>query len=56
VAPSHRWADAKLWWRDKRMRLGVAPAGSSPREQEELGANEDAVWSPKTGEGEKLRK
>ena len=56
AAPSHRWADAKLWWRDKRMRIGIAPEGSSPREQHEAGANHDAVLSPKTGEGERLRK
>lgn len=56
VAPSHRWADAKLWWRDKRMRLGVAPAGSSPRAQHDAGVNQDAVLSPQDGEGERLRK
>jgi hypothetical protein len=48
--PKHRWADAKLWWRDRRMRLGIAPAGSSPRVQDERGLNQDATWHPARGE------
>lgn len=56
VVPSHRWADAKLWWRDRMMRAGHGPEGSSPQRQEELGINKDAGWSPAQGEGDKLRK
>jgi len=48
-APSHRWADAKLKWRSIRMSLGAAPAGSSPREQDDLGLNQD-TGIPKAGE------
>lgn len=55
-APSHRRADAKLWLRDKRMRLGVAPVGSSPALQEQQGINDDAVLSPAKGDGERLRR
>ncbi|MCI0537209.1 MAG: hypothetical protein L0Z50_18480 [Verrucomicrobiales bacterium] len=51
----HRWADAKLKWRDLRMRAGQAPEGSSPRRQSELGLNDDATLHPKKSEGEKLR-
>jgi hypothetical protein len=54
-APSHLWADVKLGWRDVRMRVGRAPEGSSPRTQEELGLNEDAVLSRHKSEGERLR-
>ena len=53
--PGHRWADAKLAWRDVRMRLGRAPAGSSPAAQEALGLNQDAVLSRHKSEGERLR-
>lgn len=54
-APGHRWADAKLGWRDLRMRVGRAPQDSSPRTQEELGLNQDAVLSRHKSEGERLR-
>jgi hypothetical protein len=54
--PGHRWADLKLAWRDWRMRLGRAPAGSSPRAQERRGLSRDATLRPKETEGEKLRK
>ena len=54
-APGHRWADAKLAWRALRMRVGHAPRGSSPRAQEELGLNEDAVLNRHKSEGERLR-
>ena len=54
--PSHRWAEIKLWWRDRSMRIGHAPEDSSPREQQNLGLNHDAVLSAKTGEGERLRR
>ncbi|MEO6211331.1 MAG: flavodoxin family protein [Gemmatimonadaceae bacterium] len=53
--PRHRWADAKLNWRELRMRVGHAPEGSSPRTQEELGLNEDAVFDTRKSEGERLR-
>jgi hypothetical protein len=55
-APSHRWADVKLKWRELRMGLGHPPAGSSPAKQQELGLNHDATLRPAQGEGEKLRK
>lgn len=54
--PSHRWAEVKLWWRDKSMRIGHAPEHSSPREQQDLGINRDAVLNPQAGEGERLRR
>jgi NADPH-dependent FMN reductase len=54
-APGHKWADAKLKWRELRMKMGIPPAGSSPAAQQSLGINRDATFSPKTGEGEKLR-
>lgn len=45
-APSHRFADLKLKWREWRIRRGVAPAGSSPEAQEKLGLNRDSnLWS-----------
>jgi len=45
--PNHKWADAKLAWRDFRMRAGKAPNGSSPRVQNELGVNRDTTFHPK---------
>jgi hypothetical protein len=54
-APSARKADAKLMLRDWRMRLGMAPAGSSPAEQHRLGLNRDTGLSREKSEGEKLR-
>jgi hypothetical protein len=56
VAPSHRWSDLKLRWRELRMKAGAAPAGSSPREQEELGLNRDTGLAATKSEGERLRK
>ena len=53
--PGHRWADIKLAWRDARMRVGRAPDGSSPRTQDALGLNQDAVLSRAKSEGERLR-
>jgi len=54
--PTHRWDDAKLKWREIRMKLGRAPEGSSPAEQHALGLNEDAGFAAmKKSEGEKLR-
>ena len=55
-APSARLADMKLMVRDWRMRLGMAPSGSSPAEQHRLGLNEDASFRRDETEGEKLRK
>ena len=55
TTPSHRWTSVKLWWRDKKMRVGQAPKGSSPQLQGELAINQDITLTPKKGEGEKLR-
>ena len=54
-APSHRLADLKLKWRSLRMSAGHAKPGSSPAEQAKDDLNRDATFSPKRGEGEKLR-
>ncbi|HET7436369.1 MAG TPA: NAD(P)H-dependent oxidoreductase [Thermoanaerobaculia bacterium] len=48
--PKHRFADLKLAWRDRRMRAGHPPHGSSPEAQQELGLNDDVTWSPEAGE------
>jgi len=53
--PGHRWAEAKLAWRDMRMRFGLAPEGSSPAIQDDLGLNRDAVLKRHKSEGERLR-
>jgi hypothetical protein len=55
TAPGHRWSDLKLKWRELRMKAGVAPAESSPREQEELGLNRDTGRAASKSEGERLR-
>jgi len=44
--PKHRWADVKLAWRDRRMRMGFPPVGSSPDEQQDRGLNEDVTLHP----------
>ncbi len=55
-APGHKWADLKLQWREMRLRTGLAPAGSSPAKQDQLGLNKDTGFSPsRKSEGEKLR-
>ena len=54
--PKHRWADAKLWWRDRRMRLGFPMQGTSPEIQRDMGLNRDDTVHPGEGEGEKLRR
>lgn len=54
-APSHRWADVKLKWREFRMQLGRAPEGSSPAEQEALDLTDDTGLDARKSEGEKLR-
>ena len=53
--PSHRLANAKLKWRELRMRMGRPRADSSPARQQELGLNDDARLFPGKGEGERLR-
>jgi hypothetical protein len=51
--PSHRWADARLKWRELRMKMGIAPRGSSPAEQHEAGLNRDATLHPGKSERER---
>jgi hypothetical protein len=53
--PGHRWADAKLKWREIRIGLGMPPDGSSPARQQRLRVNRDATLRPKRSEGKKLR-
>jgi hypothetical protein len=48
-------ADLWLKWREWRMKVGQAPANSSPAEQEELGLNRDATFFPSRSDGERLR-
>ncbi len=55
-APGHLLNDAKLGWRDVKMRFGKPPENSSPEAQQELGLNRDQTLRPKQGEGVKLRK
>jgi hypothetical protein len=55
-ARGHHLADLKLKWRELRMSVGKAPAGSSPARQQALGLNRDATLRPKRSEGEKRRK
>lgn len=55
-APSHRWADTRLKWREWRMRLGIPRRGSSPHAQQRLGLNRDVTRRPTEGEGAKLRR
>lgn len=45
-APGHLLKDAKLGWRDVRMRVGLPRAGSSPAEQQEAGLNQDVTLRP----------
>lgn len=44
--PGHLLQDAKLGWRDLRMRVGHPRAGSSPAKQQEAGLNEDVTLRP----------
>jgi hypothetical protein len=55
-APGHFKANIQDGIRYVRMMMGRAPAGSSPKVQEDLGLNQDATWSTRKGEGAKLRK
>jgi len=53
--PGHLLEEAKLAWRDIRMRFGRPREGSSPEVQQALGLNEDVTLFPKKGEGERRR-
>lgn len=53
-APSHRWADIKLWWRDREMRIGKPTKGSSPRAQQDAALNRDATLHPARSERDRL--
>jgi len=53
--PKHKWADFKLALRDKLMRVGLAPAGSSPANQSQANLNDDQRLFPKQSEGDRLR-
>jgi len=55
TAPTHFWANVQDGLRYFKMMVGKAPANSSPKIQDELGLNKDAIWHTKKGEGEKLR-
>lgn len=55
TAPGHFWANIQDGIRYFRMMIGKAPKGSSPRQQEEMELNEDAVFQTRQSEGEKLR-
>ncbi|MEP6781885.1 MAG: hypothetical protein ABJC26_18445 [Gemmatimonadaceae bacterium] len=54
-APSLHLADAKLWWRDRRIRFGNAAEGSSSQLQQYAALNEATTWFPQRSEGEHLR-
>jgi hypothetical protein len=49
----HRIAEAKLAWRDLRMRFGHPRAGSSPAVQQAEGLNRDATLHPKASEADR---
>ena len=53
--PKHLWNDLKLKWREVQMGFGTPPVGSSPAAQQKQGLNQDATFTPKKGEGAKLR-
>ncbi len=53
--PRHLAADLRLAWREVKMAVGHAPAGSSPAKQHDAGLNHDATFHPGKGEGKKLR-
>lgn len=54
-APGHFKANIQDGIRYVRMVAGIAPKGSSPRIQHELGLNDDATLYTHKGEGQKLR-
>jgi hypothetical protein len=51
--PRKGFADLRLALRDRRMRLGVPPEGSSPDVQQRLGLNRDVTRSPGRSEAER---
>lgn len=51
--PGHRIAEAKLAWRDLRMRFGLPPAGSSPAVQKAENLNRDVTLRPKASEADR---
>lgn len=53
--PPHLLQEARLAWRDFRMRAGIPPTDSSPAEQQKRNLNRDRTLRPARGEGEKLR-
>jgi hypothetical protein len=53
--PAKLAREAKLAWRDLRLRFGKPPEGSSPAKQQARGLNRDATLRPKRGEGKKVR-
>jgi hypothetical protein len=54
-APGHFKANIQDGIRYVRMMIGRAPAGSSPKVQDDLGLNQDATLYTRKGEGDKLR-
>jgi hypothetical protein len=55
-APSHRWADVRLKWRELRMQFRIPRRGSSPHAQQRLGLNRETTGRPRESEGQKLRR
>jgi hypothetical protein len=47
--PKHRWADLQLAWRERKIRMGLPPVGSSPDEQQDRGLNDDRTLKPRPG-------
>jgi multimeric flavodoxin WrbA len=54
-APGHFMENIQDGIRYVRMMIGRAPAGSSPKVQDDLGLNQDATLYTRKGEGDKLR-
>jgi multimeric flavodoxin WrbA len=54
--PPHLLNELKTGIRSWKLRFGIPPKNSSPQQQKSLGLNKDKTLSPKTSEGEKLRK
>lgn len=53
--PSHRWADVKLWWRDRSMRIGRPPGGSSPAVQQAQDLSRDRTLHPERSESDQRK-
>ena len=53
--PNNWLKELKTGIREWKLRVGLAPTGSSPWRQRMLGLNEDTTLQPKKGEGQKLR-